>query len=86
MTRNETRSEYNTLPMFREDDGTLASSTSLGGYPLIYFTDDGLTVCPECANRDGDDLVGADVHWEGEPLCCDDCSKPIESAYGPVEE
>lgn len=54
-----------------------------GGYPIIYFTDGGLCVCPDCANRECDDHVtGMDVHWEGEPMTCDDCGTMIESAYG----
>lgn len=27
-----------------------------------------------------------DVYWEGDPLQCDECFRPIESAYGPVVE
>jgi hypothetical protein len=52
-------------------------------------------LCPNCANgKNGSEastdkdspadwrLVGQDVHWEGEPLFCDHCATPIESAYG----
>ena len=73
---------------FRETDGTLASTTSFGCYPILYYTADGLTICPACANKEGfdDEPTDADVYYEGGPIACDDCSKPIESAYGPVEE
>ena len=79
----------------RGPDGTLPAFTSFGCYPLFYVTKDGGVLCPACANADGqtDDphdpqwhLVGGDVHWEGEPLMCDNCNDEIESAYGPIDE
>lgn len=30
-------------------------------------------------------LETVDIHWEGEPLQCDECNEDIESAYGPIE-
>ena len=30
-------------------------------------------------------LETVDIHWEGEPLQCDECNADIESAYGPIE-
>ena len=71
-----------------------------GGYPLAYLCSDGGTLCPACVNReidniddstrrklrDGWQLAGIDVHWEGPALTCDHCGKDIESAYGECEE
>lgn len=68
-----------------------------GGYPISYWTGDGGLLCPTCANStecrnadpesDGDwDLEGGDVYWEGPPGQCDNCNKPIESAYGDPDE
>lgn len=31
-------------------------------------------------------LVGCDIHWEGEPIVCEECAKSIESAYGVPEK
>lgn len=65
---------------------------------MYYLCADGGTLCPKCVNdeialvgaarRDQDkqwDVVACDVHWEGEPLVCDNCYAEIESAYGPFE-
>lgn len=70
----------------RDKDGQLPAFAWPGGYPIMYFTQDGSTVCPDCANKDdtSDPVKAGDVYWEGEPMECDDCGKPIESAYGPV--
>lgn len=73
----------------RGEDGKLISFAWPGGYPVQYYTKDGLTVCPECANRDVDqsqEVVGGDVYWEGPPTPCEDCGELIESAYGDPEE
>ena len=67
-----------------------------GGYPLYYVCSDGGCLCPKCVNaeiaeiddstrrrlRDGWQLEGVGVHWEGEPIVCDHCGAEIESAYG----
>ncbi len=79
----------------------LARFTSVGSYPLAYFvaSTDGYrpavhTLCAACAwkaKHTGEDYgdrvteIEAFVHWEGDPLSCDDCSAEIESAYGPVD-
>lgn len=61
-----------------------------GGYPLYYLDGENSTLCPKCANESADDEienfrpVACGVHWEGEPITCDQCSAEIESAYGPV--
>jgi hypothetical protein len=65
-------------------DGKLPAWAWPGGYPLIYVTENGLTVCPPCANEadTSDPVTDGDVFWEGAPLTCEDCGKLIESAYG----
>lgn len=71
-----------------------------GGYPLFYYFRDGSVICPDCVNSeietiDSDtrtkfgasfELAGCDIHYEGEPVICDQCNAEIESAYGPVDE
>ena len=70
-----------TLPA-RDDAGKLPAYAWPGGYPIYYVTEDGLTVCPTCANDEtSDDVVAADVNYEDAALYCDDCNKRIESAY-----
>ena len=70
-----------------------------GGYPLALLADDGESLCFDCAkdnarqiirsirdrSRDGWQIVGCFVHWEGEPLQCAHCGKAIPSAYGSDE-
>jgi hypothetical protein len=65
-----------------------------GGYPVIYYCEDGAVLCVGCANGENgslaseeqDDrqwhLIGADVFWEGAPETCEHCGASIESAYG----
>jgi hypothetical protein len=55
---------------------------------MVYDTQDGLTVCPDCANEPdtSDPVVSGDVYWEGPAMSCDDCGRPIESAYGDPDE
>lgn len=69
----------------RFEDGTLPAFAFPGGYPLLYLTQAGLTVCPECANDtekgEGDPVVAADANWEDPLLYCDDCGERIPSAY-----
>ena len=75
-----------TLTMLRESttDGSLPSHAWPGGYQLMYLTEDGLFVCPKCANKPdtSDPVTAGDVYWEGPTLACEDCGEPIESAYG----
>ena len=73
------------LAHLRESNGTLASFAWPGGYPIVYFTRDGLTVCPDCANRETDPTqapTGADIFYEGPAQVCEDCGREIASAYG----
>lgn len=75
----------NELDQIRTSDGKLPAFAWPGGYPIIYITRDGMTVCPDCANREIDDAQAAiayDVYWEGPAILCDDCNTEIESAYG----
>ncbi len=69
-----------------------------GGYPLVYTCRDGGTLCPACVNAESEVVLGShkhesgdnpdwnvvscDVHWEGDPLVCDNCNCSVDSAYG----
>lgn len=67
-----------------------------GGYPMYFLTDDGATLCFDCArselrsitqsirgkHRDGWRVVGTFIHWEGAPETCAHCGADCESAYG----
>jgi hypothetical protein len=82
----------------RYTNGRYASFTSIGGYPLIYFTADNACLCAACANGDNGSeasethednqwrLVVTEVYWEGPVMQCDHCDADIESAYGDPEE
>lgn len=69
-------------------DRSLPAYAWPGGYPMEYATEDGLSICPACANLAiddyGDPVIAGDVYWEGPDYPCDDCGKPISSAYGPL--
>jgi hypothetical protein len=75
-------------------DAELPSFTSLGGYPLAYYAEDGGVFCADCVNgedvREIDDpqwnVMEVDTHLEGAPLHCDNCNAEIPSAYGDPEE
>lgn len=74
-----------TLP--QDSDGKLSAYAWPGGYQLIYVTRGGLTVCPDCANEEtSDPPTDVEVYWEGPDLTCEDCGKPIPSAYGDPED
>lgn len=77
--------------------GRLPTYAWPGGYPMVYDTRDGMTICPDCANRstrdrrgrwtvEEDPVVQGEIHWEGPPLICDDCGAKIESAYGDPDD
>ena len=69
-----------------------------GGYPLYYLCEDNGVLCPVCANSPRakkatvatdncpDDkqwkIIASDIHFEGDPIICDNCYAEIESAYG----
>lgn len=65
-------------------DGRLPAVAWPGAYPMTYLTQDGLTICPSCANDPdvSDPPIAGDVYWEGAPIACEDCGKAIASAYG----
>lgn len=66
------------------DTGELPAYAWPGGYPMIYYTADGLTICPRCANDPdkGDEPIAGDIYWEGPPIACEDAGEMMESAYG----
>jgi hypothetical protein len=68
-------------------DGTLPAYAWPGGYPIVYYTESGLTVCPVCADDPdtSDPVADADIYWEGPPIVCDDKGEMIDSAYGDPE-
>lgn len=82
-----------------DDKGQFPAYAWPGGYPIVYVTTDGDTVCAGCLNKrdktgfrlenaagdydsDGFHVVGFDVHYEGPPETCCECSVEIPSAYG----
>jgi hypothetical protein len=69
-------------------DGTLPAYAWPGGYPIVYYTTDGLTVCAVCANDPdtSDPVADADIYYEGPPIVCDDKGELIQSAYGDPDE
>ena len=83
-----------TIELPRLDSGKLQYYAWPGGYPLFYVTQDGGTLCPDCANSaeskgltdDPDDtqwyIIACQANWEDESLYCDNCSDYIEFAYG----
>jgi hypothetical protein len=76
------------LAGIRDDNGQLPTWAWPGGYPMYYVTADGMTVCPDCANREVDQSqrpIAGDANWEDPELYCDDCGKRIESAYAEEE-
>ena len=80
----------------RDANGRLPFYAWPGGYPMVYLTADGLTICPKCANDPdtSDPVTSGDVYWEGPAMQCEDGSQcgamvggswsrgMIESAYG----
>ena len=56
-----------------------------GRYQVTYLNEDDDTLCPHCAMIEQREATSF-VHWEGDPLYCERCSKEIESEYGSVDE
>ena len=62
-----------------------------GGYPIIYFTDDGAVLCPKCVSTEhavaedypgaGWYVVGADINYEDDSCYCDNCGERQVEAY-----
>lgn len=66
-----------------DNGGELPALTDMGGYPMYYLDTEGGTLCADCADSVHNVIVsGADVHYEGAPITCDDCGESVESAYG----
>lgn len=63
----------------------LPSHTSVGCYPIAYFSERGECLCADCASEEEKAPMG-DVLWEGDDFQCDSCGTDIETAYGPVSE
>ena len=67
------------------------------GYPVIFIMKSGDIICHKCLadnyrrilRAKGAEsewtLEGYDIHWEGNPIECDECNSDIKSAYGPIE-
>jgi len=82
------------------DGAQLAAYAWPGGYPVIYYTEQGLTVCARCANvaDTSDPVTAGDIYYEGPAMPCADGSQcgamvdgtwrpgMIESAYGDPDE
>jgi len=79
--------------------GKLPAFTFPGGYTCIYLTRQGDVLCADCADtnlfgedadkysQDFDDpVIAYDTYDEGPPLCCDGCSRLIESSYGDPDQ
>ena len=83
------------LDRWRETGGKLTAYAWPGGYPVLYLTDDGGTLCPKCAEEEGSELdedrrsgwyiEAGFIHDEGPPVVCDHCNGHTESAYGDPE-
>lgn len=67
-----------------------------GGYTRHAITEDGATLCHNCARtertsiatttgHDGWCVVGLAINWEDPDLFCDHCGERIESAYAPAD-
>jgi hypothetical protein len=69
------------IEAMRGEDGKLPAYAWPGGYPMLYVTPEGWSLCPDCANNGDWHLQDGDANWEDPNLFCEDCGKRIESAY-----
>lgn len=69
----------------------LYAFTSVGCYPMIYYTECGDALCADCATKEirawmydenDDPPTMYDVYFEGADEVCAGCNTVIESAYG----
>ena len=70
--------------MWINDEQGLISHVFPGGYPMYYLDAENSVLCPDCAsqNTELDPMVtGWGINYEDDSLCCDQCSRKIESAY-----
>jgi len=71
-----------------------------GGYPMVLIMADGEVIDAQSARENYRQIllatrnpgtnrqweaIGADIHWEGEPMECAHSGRMIESAYGVPE-
>lgn len=70
------------------DNGKLPAFAWPGGYPLFYFTNQSIVLCPPCANAEdySDEITDYDVNWEDPHMSCDNCGQYIDPAYIDGEE
>lgn len=62
--------------------------SGIGGYGIVYVGD-GVVFCGKCAekqDKDVQDSLKGDIHYEGSSFYCGDCGKELESEYGEVDE
>jgi hypothetical protein len=73
--------------VYRDERGRYPANVD-GGYPILYYSKDGSTLCARCASEEdtSDPVVGADIFYEGPAEMCEDCNAVIESAYGNPDE
>ena len=72
-----------------EKEKALLSHSTVGGYPLIYFTTDDSYLCPDCAteeHKEYHNVIAVKPFMEGESVCCCDCGNIIEPAYQDQEQ
>jgi hypothetical protein len=71
-------------------NGDYSTYSMVGGYSLFYMSENDRVVCAQCLNTEESfhsadepeyNVVRCDVHWEGDPLECDECSGGIEPSY-----
>jgi hypothetical protein len=69
----------------------VARYSSVGCYPIFYYTEDGGVLCSYCVEDNIDycckvhdpgwHVIGHDANWENPEMYCDNCEARIESAY-----
>ena len=71
--------------MERDIKGNLVKYSSVGSYPIAYYTKGGDCLCCDCANKEESDskdpIVESEANWENPDLYCDACGERVESAY-----
>lgn len=72
--------------LYDRETSTLKGYSEAGGYTLLYLENNGSVYCNECAPNEIENIVKSFIHWEGEPLTCENCGKELESEYGVPEE
>lgn len=84
--------------MFERHNGKISLYTSVGGYPIVYLSNNARTTlgyhlfCPECADemcQDEDDVTEDNFTGRANyetPTTCDVCGRDIEAAYADDDE